>query len=668
MEINTLKTKNNFHNYIVIKQSDNTSLIELLLCGPNGSIMNDLNQSCTLTILDEVDKKIRQKTTEQIVNGAVKFRVANDLKTNPHTLEITTADGQKFPSNNDFTILVSDTHDKSELNVINNLSRDEALAEINQSVKEFISKNTDQYIDKVATEKWIYENNFKPKEAVKTESALPFNAEKNEIRLVQDDNKQYVFDGSKWIEFGAVKLDGLTDVDKNLKTTKNRLLDLEKNVNRSIVSTSGRKFPMITFIDDDGNVKVLEKWEPVLKEKKNKLTIAVVSSWVDNQEPTVMDWSTLHRLNREYGVEMVSHTHEHKHAQQLTDEEVEKEFREAQKVLKREGFTHNVIVQPFGENTKSVRTISRDYARANIATKEGINTLPLDTFRLNRVSLGESVNNTWEYYKSRLDEAIESNGWIIFKSHSQYESFNQEQIELIKQIIDYSREKKMMEVTVEEALNRIGNLIDGGDYTDKAGTSEYFVLDAEGKLHARTLSKDYYTLKFNSSNIDTPVTSFPAQATSITPIISTKAAPFPTGKPGMLITVSSIEPSTSYQEYVPSNSETLYRRRWDKVNNKWLPFVKIIDGMVEEVVRHYAKQTIVPANSTIETVITNAQLDLLNFNVGHMLQATPEKLLPDGIIFNAYILEANKITIRYANVTGSTVTVPALFFRFRISK
>lgn len=140
MEINTLKTKNNYHNYIVIKQSDNTSLIELLLCGPNGSIMNDLNQSCTLTILDEVDKKIRQKTTEQIVNGAVTFKVANDLKTNPHTLEITTADGQKFPSNNDFTILVSDTHDKSELNVINNLSRDEALAEINQSVKEFISK------------------------------------------------------------------------------------------------------------------------------------------------------------------------------------------------------------------------------------------------------------------------------------------------------------------------------------------------------------------------------------------------------------------------------------------------------------------------------------------------------------------------------------------------
>ncbi|MDJ1088065.1 glycosyl hydrolase family 28-related protein [Macrococcoides caseolyticum] len=219
MEINTLKTKNNFHNYIVIKQSDNTSLIELLLCGPDGSIMNNLNQSCTLTILDEVDKMIRQKTKEQIINGTITFKVTNDLKTHPHTLEVTTADGQKFPSNNDFTILVSDTHDKSELNVINNLSRDEALAEINQSVKEFISKNTSEYVDKVATSEWLKDNKFKPKEAVTSFSELPKNAELKEIRLVQDANKQYIFEGVNWIEFGAVNLDGLTPLKNDIATS-----------------------------------------------------------------------------------------------------------------------------------------------------------------------------------------------------------------------------------------------------------------------------------------------------------------------------------------------------------------------------------------------------------------------------------------------------------------
>ncbi|UTH05758.1 hypothetical protein [Macrococcoides canis] len=217
MLVNSIKTKNNYHNYIVIKQSDNTSTIELLLCGASGSILSDLNQSCTLTILDEVDQLIRQKTTEQIVNGTVTFRVTNDLKTNPHTLEITTADGRKFPSNHDFKIFVSYTHDESELKVINNLSRDEALAEIDQSVKQFITDNSPEFIDKEATAKWLNANEFKVKDPVATKASLSSDAELKELRLVVDENKQYLFNGLKWIEFGAVNADGLSQLRNNLK-------------------------------------------------------------------------------------------------------------------------------------------------------------------------------------------------------------------------------------------------------------------------------------------------------------------------------------------------------------------------------------------------------------------------------------------------------------------
>lgn len=221
MLVNSIKTKNNFHNYIVIKQSDNTSAIEILLCGANGSILSDLNQSCTLTILDEVDQLIRQKTKEQIVNGTLTFRVTNDLKTNPHTLEITTSDGQKFPSNHDFKIFVSYTHDESELKVINNLSRDEALAEIDQSVKSFITNNTEDFIDKVATSKWLYENNFKPKEAVASFTDLPIPAELKELRGVTDENAVYIYDGAKWIKQSQLNFDGLADVRSRAEETEN---------------------------------------------------------------------------------------------------------------------------------------------------------------------------------------------------------------------------------------------------------------------------------------------------------------------------------------------------------------------------------------------------------------------------------------------------------------
>lgn len=230
MLVNSIKTKNNFHNYIVIKQSDNTSSIELLLCGANGSILSDLKQSCTLTILDEVDQLIRQKTKEQIVNGTVTFRVTNDLKTNPHTLEITTSDGQKFPSNHDFKIFVSYTHDESELKVINNLSRDEALAEIDQSVKSFITNNTEDFIDKVATAKWLNENNFKPKDAVATFNDLPNTAELKEIRGVLEENAVYVFDGTNWVKQSNINFDGLSAIKNDVEDTKNKLDETVKEM------------------------------------------------------------------------------------------------------------------------------------------------------------------------------------------------------------------------------------------------------------------------------------------------------------------------------------------------------------------------------------------------------------------------------------------------------
>ncbi|GEM_PF-3748697 len=134
MEINTLKTKNNFHNYITIKQADNTSPIELLLCGNDGSQLTDLNTTCTVTLLDTVDNQIRQKSTEKIVGGLLTFKVKNALKANNHNLEVTLSDGSKYPSDGDFTILVSKSHTDRELEIINAMTYDDAVKKLAENV------------------------------------------------------------------------------------------------------------------------------------------------------------------------------------------------------------------------------------------------------------------------------------------------------------------------------------------------------------------------------------------------------------------------------------------------------------------------------------------------------------------------------------------------------
>lgn len=71
-----------------------------------------------------------------------------------------------------------------------------------------------------AISKWLEENNLKPKDPVETFNQLPSDPELKEIRLVKDTNKQYIYDGSQWIEFGVLNADGLNFFTKYFRIQK----------------------------------------------------------------------------------------------------------------------------------------------------------------------------------------------------------------------------------------------------------------------------------------------------------------------------------------------------------------------------------------------------------------------------------------------------------------
>ncbi|WP_157821455.1 WD40/YVTN/BNR-like repeat-containing protein [Macrococcoides caseolyticum] len=119
---------------MTIKQSDKTSLIELLLRGADGSLLSNLSSECTVTLLDTLTNEVRQSTTEQIQNGILSFRVINDLEAVDHTIEITTLNGTKFPSDGDFRLKVTETHDRSILKIIKNISEELALKVVTQQI------------------------------------------------------------------------------------------------------------------------------------------------------------------------------------------------------------------------------------------------------------------------------------------------------------------------------------------------------------------------------------------------------------------------------------------------------------------------------------------------------------------------------------------------------
>ncbi|PKE26174.1 hypothetical protein [Macrococcoides caseolyticum] len=136
MDINSIKTKDSFHNYVTIKQSDNTSPIEVLLCDSKGMLLSSLNEDCTVSIYDAVSKEVRQISNEKIINGVLSFIIINDLFPYTHKLEITTQSGAKFPADDDFQIFVSESHDSKLLNIIKSVPTELALQVVTNKVME----------------------------------------------------------------------------------------------------------------------------------------------------------------------------------------------------------------------------------------------------------------------------------------------------------------------------------------------------------------------------------------------------------------------------------------------------------------------------------------------------------------------------------------------------
>lgn len=133
MDINSIKTKVKQHKFITLKQKDNTSPIELILCGPDGKPLSSLSGACTITLLDTVDRQIRESISGNVTSGIVTFTVKNHLKAHPHSIEIT-VNGKKYPSDGNFIVQVSMSHDEIELNIIDNLTREQAIYDLSTSV------------------------------------------------------------------------------------------------------------------------------------------------------------------------------------------------------------------------------------------------------------------------------------------------------------------------------------------------------------------------------------------------------------------------------------------------------------------------------------------------------------------------------------------------------
>lgn len=300
MNINSIKTKDRFHNFIRIKQLDNTSPIEVLLCDSTGALLSGLNEKCTVSIYDAISREVRQVSDEQIVDGVLSFKIVNDLLPCTHKLEVTTFSGVKFPADDDFQIFVSESHNSKLINVIKSIPTELALKVVTQQVMNRFNSISDNFVNYIKKGE-VSVNDLNVKEGKITEGYI---AEEliNSIRQSETLSKENQSKFTSYVKKGEVTVG---DIDKN-----KGLLDASFFSSAFLSQLKGGTISATNVLDGAiTTVKLADK--SVVAEKTNFIKLStnlidknkyINGKKLDTTNGTLVDSSTIVTLEKVYDV------------------------------------------------------------------------------------------------------------------------------------------------------------------------------------------------------------------------------------------------------------------------------------------------------------------------------------------------------------------------------
>jgi peptidoglycan/xylan/chitin deacetylase (PgdA/CDA1 family) len=336
--------------------------------------------------------------------------------------------------------------------------------------------------------------------------------------------------------------------------------------------------PLMTFVSDDGYNTDYTKLKPISESENVPFVMAIIPTRIGS--PSHLTKAQLDEL---YGMgwEISSHSNTHLHLTELTDEELDNELKLSRDSLRDMGYNCTTICYPFGFYDSRVKEATRKYYRAARSSDTGINKSPIETYQLDRQLFAENseidpssglVRNSLEFYKLKVDEAIAQNGWLIWLMHSANTAVDSTQLNYLQQLIQYAKSKGVDVVTMQEALDRMGNIVDIGDYDEYDLTKEHYVVGADGKESRTAINNTIYSSPTDAYNNSSPASVFPNGKITHTKVTLSNAEGLPNLTGGKLITDKiQSENGRITQELISYNNKDKYTRycRTDGTWSQW---------------------------------------------------------------------------------------------------
>lgn len=237
----------------------------------------------------------------------------------------------------------------------------------------------------------------------------------------------------------------------------------------------------VTFISDDGGAGEYAIYREMFAARGVPCCAALIAgTGVGRISTGAARTAEYLELQNSYGWEILNHSSTHKHLDREDEASLEFEINGAMQKLRSLGFDVRHMVYPYGLNNETVRRITAQKHGCAFSTAVGINRPPVHTYQLHRVPLGAYAgsNNSLQYYKSWVDIAKATNGWLVFMLHPNQSGDDAVQQGYLADVLDYCIAEGVPILTATQALARFANVFESGDFSrDSIGR---FAIGANG--------------------------------------------------------------------------------------------------------------------------------------------------------------------------------------------
>ena len=213
----------------------------------------------------------------------------------------------------------------------------------------------------------------------------------------------------------------------------------------------------LTIIDDDGRLFFLDKFLPIIEEKGISISTAVTPDRIENLPYKYMSWEQLEECEAK-GAEVLCHTLKHRSSAETNEmsyEDILSEYAEARAIFEEKGFDGNILIYSgaTGKIEKARQAASEVFDLGIAAGGSRINTDDTDPFYYMRYSPLQYIHDNPDQIYRWVDKVNQEGGWMIWIFHSYNKNLDDEALNNLRDIIDYTQESGVQIISCREGVD-----------------------------------------------------------------------------------------------------------------------------------------------------------------------------------------------------------------------